>query len=327
MENLERYIIPRDTARYQNFLHKLKNGENASIVFLGGSITFGFGITEESRFDMLFRSTLQTQYPEATIRVHNLSLPGVPSIFGLYQTVQYVKKYEPDLVFIEFAINDMKNFEHQSAFEGMVRFCLELPNAPAVALLLAKSDVGYTCENYMDMVADHYSIPSVLIGQAVDALPSWDLYSSDYGHPHEGGHQYIAQLMNTLTELSQKTPPLSLPLPEEAFCDFVLKDLTFLNRTWTCSETEHPEDFTFEGTFSRLFLLFFKSPEDIFGTAEICIDGTVFDTLTAYHINGWERAFSQILDIGEEPAFHKVTIRMQKGEQNKCFALLNIGYC
>jgi len=76
------------------------------LLFLGTSITFGWGVKAEQAFPEIVRKELAKAYPEITIETVNAGVPGYSS----YQGLQYLKRrlpaYRPDIVLAEFGIND-----------------------------------------------------------------------------------------------------------------------------------------------------------------------------------------------------------------------------
>ncbi len=334
MTNTSQYFQIRNTARLQKFIYKLDKKESASIVYLGGSITSAFHIPNMTDgFSYLLNNALSEQYQTNKLHSHNLGLPGIPSMFGLYQSLQYVEGYTPDVVFIEFAINDMKNAEHQSAFESMVYHCINLPSKPAVVLLLSKSKVGYTCQNYMDMVAEHYHQSSIFISHAVDDLiahgegSSWSNFSDDYGHPNVEGHQFIQHLILDFFNQVKLTPLIDEPIPDCSFYDNHLSNFKMLQQSWLYERDSEKTSIEFTLDCKNLIIVYIISDSDRYGDAELYIDGVKVETLSAYRINSWDHAQAHILTLDDKVEEHFIKFKMQKGEENRIFSLLNIGYC
>lgn len=326
MTNLEQWIELRNTDRLQRTIQKLKNKEPVSLCFLGGSITSGFKNEPELCFVELFKQWLLKTYPDCNLSIHNLAIAGTPSIFGLYQCLQYVGQYEPDLIFIEYAINDMKNAEYQSAFESLVYKSLSFEKEPGVILLLARSNVHYTCQNFMDMVGEHYHQTSVFISKLIDSV-AWEDYSDDYGHPNRSGNQFICDLLSTLFVMAEKAPLICNALPDKAFYENSLSGLVFENKICNYSGTKQQTLFEIKVKCRFLYLLYFVSPEDTWGDAELIIDGEKYEVLSAYRINSWEHLLGHIISLGEKKELHTICIKMQKGEEDKLFSLQNVGYC
>lgn len=331
MKNLEQFIELRNAGHMAAFLQKLDKKQPVSICFLGGSITSGFKIDEKHCFVNLFKQWLDETYPENSITIYNLAIAGTPSIFGLYQCLQYLGHYDPDLVFIEYAINDMKNDEHQSAFESLVYSCLSMKKNPGVVLLLAKSQVGYTCQNYMDMVAEHYNQPSIFVGKAVDTI-AWEDYSDDYGHPNQKGHRLISDLIITLFTMAKTTAkeikvPASYQLPDKAFYNNDLSQFVFQNKIWEYRGDGKNISVQFCETCRYLYLLYYSSIEDCYGDTELLIDGQKLETLSGYRINNWDHLMGHIVFLSDKPKKHSICLKMQTGEEDKFFSLQNIGFC
>lgn len=324
--SMKEFIQLRNTDRIKTVIHKLKHGIPVSFVLLGGSITSGFQVRPEQRFITLFENRLREMYPGCRLSVHNMAVSGTPSIFGLYQCIQYADHYQPDLVFIEYAINDTKNSSHQSAFESMVSRCLSMNKNPGIILLLAKSKVGYTCENYMDLIGEHYHQTSVRISHMIDHTP-WESYSDDYGHPNAHGHQLISDLLTAMWQMAEQAPVVSEPIPRESFYNNRLNGLTFLNKRWNYAGDKEEVSLSVTLPCRFLYLLHFVTTDDNYGCAEVSIDGTPYTVLSGYQIDGWEHLVGTILDLGTEVRDHTICVQIQKGEEYKLFSLQNIGYC
>ncbi len=85
----------------------LKKEKKLSVVYLGGSITEGAGASEYSRcWVSLFDTWLKNTYRECSIHSFNAGIGGTGTDLGAYRTENDVLSHKPDLVFIEFAVND-----------------------------------------------------------------------------------------------------------------------------------------------------------------------------------------------------------------------------
>lgn len=326
MNNLESFITLRNTDRIQRTIEKMELGQPVSLVLLGGSVTFGLYTKRKSCFYSLIKNWLQETYPNSSISVHNLAVSGSPSIFGLYESIRFAKYYKPDLIFLEYAINDTKNWEHQAAFESMLSYCLSLPKNPGVVLLLAKSNAGYTCENYMDIVAEHYKQSSIFISHATNLIP-WEQYSNDYGHPNDSGHKYIYDLVATFFKMAASAPLRQEPLPKDAFFNNDLQHLTFLNRCWNYCADGKNSFFTITLNCRYLYLLYLVGIYEELGNAELWIDGNNVTVFSGYRIDSWDHLVGHIVELSEEKTSHTIRLQIQKGDENKFFSLQNIGYC
>ena len=87
-----------------NTLNKLKSGEKVQIVALGDSLTYGW-MTQYGFLDYL-EILIKKKYPDSQFVIINKGVPGDTAIDGLQRLDRDVIRLSPDLVFIQFALND-----------------------------------------------------------------------------------------------------------------------------------------------------------------------------------------------------------------------------
>lgn len=152
-----------------NVFAKLKKGAAVKIAYLGGSITAQNGWRTQSR------EWLQTQFPKAQLSEINAAIGGTGSELGVFRVEADALASKPDLLFVEFAVNDAGAPPERirKAMEGIVRktwrvlpgtdICFvytvtfrDSPNLGNGKMMLSAS--------VMETVADHYGIPSVNLG-------------------------------------------------------------------------------------------------------------------------------------------------------------------
>jgi hypothetical protein len=79
------------------------------VVVIGDSIAFGYGVDERDAFPKVLEARLAELAPEAHIEVVNLGVSG----YNAYTEAELLKdvgvKYEPDLVLLQFCINDLND--------------------------------------------------------------------------------------------------------------------------------------------------------------------------------------------------------------------------
>lgn len=85
-------------------LKKLNSGEEVKIVALGDSLTYGW-MTEQGFLDYLM-IMITKKYPDSKFKIINRGVPGDTAKDGLRRTESDVIRLLPDLVFIQFALND-----------------------------------------------------------------------------------------------------------------------------------------------------------------------------------------------------------------------------
>ncbi len=91
-----------------NTLYKLKHEKSLRIGYFGGSITAGAGSSDSERtcYRAIITQYLRDKYPESEITEINSAIGGTGTSYGMFRMVPDLLTRRPDLVFIEFAVND-----------------------------------------------------------------------------------------------------------------------------------------------------------------------------------------------------------------------------
>ncbi|MDP4292258.1 MAG: SGNH/GDSL hydrolase family protein, partial [Bacteroidota bacterium] len=148
------------------FFGKLKAKQPVTIVYFGGSITNhpGYRVFSEEWF--------KKQYPESKFTTVNAGIGGTGSDLGVFRMDQDVLDHNPDLVFVEFAVNDAgtDSLMIYHSMEGIVRK-IKKHNPKTDICFLYTLNVGmlndltqgrlYKSMRYMENIAKYYNIPSV----------------------------------------------------------------------------------------------------------------------------------------------------------------------
>ena len=208
------------------------------IAYLGGSITEAAGGWRELTFSW-FRLT----YPQTIFVQVNAGIGGTGSDLGAFRVEDEVLKQGPDLLFVEFAVNDASRSREDviRSMEGIVRkvrknnpytdICFVYTVTEAQCDLLLEGKLHSTVMA-MEELAGHYGIPSIHMGICVARLLAEGkllftapqsknatsiVFTQDKVHPlPESGHPlYAAAVTKYLGKMKQgkKPVPYSLPAP------------------------------------------------------------------------------------------------------------------
>nr|MCR5109119.1 SGNH/GDSL hydrolase family protein [Lachnospiraceae bacterium] len=106
-------------SRVKKFLNRISDGEACVIAFIGGSITQGAVASTDELcyakrvFDHISQLLSENQshpesklHPESHLTYINAGIGATTSQFGAARVYEDVLKYDPDLVFIEYSVND-----------------------------------------------------------------------------------------------------------------------------------------------------------------------------------------------------------------------------
>jgi lysophospholipase L1-like esterase len=233
-------VEPQARRNIGAFFDKLRAGAPVTVAYLGGSITAGAGASspERTSFRALVTEWFRRHYPKSEITELNAAInnTGVSggSVYGSLRARRDVVAYKPDLVFVEFAVNDTNESEPaaKKAIEGLLRQLLIVAQPPEVVMLYATSAKRGVRAEWHDLIAAHYQVPSInLQDQAwamIDAgkvklAEFWPRASrsaaswKDSVTPSDAGHKLYADLIISFLAEQEKltaTPiPRNLPPP------------------------------------------------------------------------------------------------------------------
>jgi lysophospholipase L1-like esterase len=115
-----------DSASFAEFDRKARAGEPLSIVFFGGSLTWGANASDPQTTSWrgLMMDYLRKTYPRAPFTFYDASIGGTGSKLGMFRLQRDVLSKKPDLVFYDFTVNDGdegSDIEPLASYEGNLR--------------------------------------------------------------------------------------------------------------------------------------------------------------------------------------------------------------
>ena len=185
--------------RLKNLMKRAAKGESLVIGFLGGSITQGsLSSTPKTCYAYLVYEWWKKSFPNAAFSFVNGGIGGTTSHYGGARAWKDVLCYRPDIVTVDFSVNDDVNEFFEETYEGTLRRLLAAPSAPAVVVLNnVFYDTGKNAQDYHNRIADHYGIPHVSIKDTVyPDVESGKIVRADITpdnlHPNDKGHRLVA---------------------------------------------------------------------------------------------------------------------------------------
>lgn len=175
--------------------------KSLNVVYMGGSITEGAGASScEKSFGKIVSNFLKGEYLHGQVNIFNAGASGTASDFGLFRLQRDVISKKPDLVFIEFAVNDrIKSSSDVCIYmEGIIRNLLRLPKVPQIILLIAPTEMSDACGDVHRKIAYYYNIPIIDIQDYIwreigKGKFSWNDISIDSLHPNDLGHKLYGE--------------------------------------------------------------------------------------------------------------------------------------
>lgn len=227
-----------ELARLQAVFQKAARGETVTVAAIGGSITQGVA-ARTPKNDPTYTAALdgencwfnrvtdwfREQFRGAEIRSINAGIGATPSFLGGFRLERMVLQYQPDLIFVEFSVNDPSTFpnllagEIEAAYEAIVRRSLEAGAAVVPLFLNDQHHCGLQAIHRP--VAEHYRVPYISYHDAISPegqhICPWELLSPDDIHPNNVGHTLIAACICSYLDrvLAENPVKTKDPIPED----------------------------------------------------------------------------------------------------------------
>lgn len=190
---------------------ELESGADATIVCFGDSITAGYAVRRG--FPSFWLESLRQRFPDSKIEMINSGISGDTSQDGLSRLDWAVLSYEPDLVTINFGINDCVLGLSLEEFEmNLVEMVRRIRAGPDSEILLLSSQ-PLESPPYDQRVLDYYQTVERVAKEMnvgfVDVYGAWmkrvrvgmpldSLILPGLDHPNEAGYRIIAEELMSL---------------------------------------------------------------------------------------------------------------------------------
>ncbi|MCR5379961.1 MAG: SGNH/GDSL hydrolase family protein [Lentisphaeria bacterium] len=347
-----------DLGRLEHVFERALKGEPISVAVIGGSITEGAHAEKvENRWGNQMANWWKVNFPTATITYHNAGIGATGSDIGVHRAAKHLLVHKPDIVGIEFSVNDGGAPIATEWMEGLVRQILRQPNAPAVFLLSMMSERGGNVQSFHLPVSKYYNLPHISYRDAL--FPEmqaktiiWKDISPDNIHPNAIGHTYAAALVNRfLSEKLEafkaaKRPAADIPsMPDKplvgtTFDNGDLQDMNTVkilenngfkpskDHYWKDGFTgEKPGDkITFEIDAPTIGIIFKRSNKAM-GHARVIVDGKQTAVLEAWFNQTWRYTPHHQI-IRNQPGKHVITIEIMNeknaGSEGNAFEICTL---
>ncbi len=237
----DEYMNENENVRIQNVMAKIRRGEDVQVVALGGSITTGFNAnpTKTNGWAGLFGRYLSefAEEYDCNLRFANEGVSGTDSAFGVARLEDHVLKLNPDLVIIEYAMNDqwLQPEVRQRTYEGIIRRIMNNTNTAVLALFVNERKSPYPSnQTEQQKICEYYHIPYMSWKDTLfenDKNASFEPFfdGEETVHPNNKGHDKISQFLenkwqsiwDSLPDDDSKIPSpikeLPSPLTENCF--------------------------------------------------------------------------------------------------------------
>ena len=345
-----------DMTRMSDVFQKAQNGEDITVAYIGGSITEGYNAGTTEFYAKTCTDLLQGYFPDITVTGVNAGISGTPSLLGNLRLERDVLSADPDIVFVEFAVNDGQEADYKNAYESLVRTLLTQEKDIAVVLLFTVLDSRYTCQEHMSKIGANYDLPMISVHDSVyeeieAGRMTWQDYSNDQSHPNAYGHKCITDFVDNyyqkvLPVVAENVGEVSKELPDPVFSAKYMNMHYMDSATMDGVELDGFEQYDTHGSFhngwmyrgtdggsmkftvecSVLEMVFKANNSDKYGTADIYVDGEKVKSVVSNMSDGWNNPVTAYLIDNDSSAEHTVEIRMEGGV-TQAFFVMAFGYC
>ena len=348
-----------NNARLKKVFEKAKAGEVVRISAIGGSITGGAAASSWDRaYGKKLAQWWEEQFPKSQIEYYNAGIGSTGSIIGAHRAYDDLLVHAPDLVIVDFSVNDSGTQTDKEAYESLLRQILQSENAPAVIAIGFMSAGGNSYQSLHEGIVEHYDLPYISYRDALwpemeKGIYAWNEFYPDEIHPNNRGHKLAADLLihyiakEYLDTTTDKEKALPAPLYKNRFEDAKIYNNTTITPTATSGwkagnnlyeaynpllpnafkqgwrTTQNGAEITFQIQDARSLSIVYKrlsNPNEA-GSVDIYLNGNKVKTLSSLY--GAEYACAEELVLEDVAKDYTLTL-VFNGTGNQRFDLLGI---
>lgn len=342
--------------RLAHAMKKAQNGEKVTVGVIGGSITQGsLASSPANCYASRFNDWWVNKFPNAEIEFVNAGIGGTNSYLGVHRVDKQLLAYDPDVVIVEFSVNDTDKTMNKYSYDSLVRKILSHSSNPAVMLLFTTMENGTSLQDVHKEIGAAYDLPMLSYHDAVypevaAGTLKWTDISPDNIHPNDAGHDIINQIvsryldgvydrLDTVTE--EPAPFTAEGYTKDYFANagmysaaditaaasegFEVVEKDFYDQFHNNWKTTAGGSLTFNVECRNFGVFFMRTTDGKSGTYEVYVDGERKGKLEADFTGGWGNyGETKQVTLTNEVASHTVEIRPAEGSEDKGITILGL---
>lgn len=356
-EMCKRAVISQgNRARLAAVMQRAESGKPVTIGVIGGSITQGSSASSsQENYAFLNTKWWAEAFPKCSgLNFVNAGIGATGSYIGVHRAADDLLAQKPDVVVVEFSVNDTDAAFNLGTYDSLVRKILNAENNPAVILMFMCQENNTTLAETHQKIGEAYDLPMLSYQQAV--MPeiekgtfTWKDIAADNIHPNSNGHGIMGELLwnyynSVYAQLDTiDTSDLSFtakPVTEDRYAEADLlnsKDITpTANTGFTEADlmyqfpsgwqaTEAGSSLSFEVEAQNIGILYYRTIDGKSGKYEVYVDGQLVDTLDANFADGWGN-YAEATEVyaSDAKAKHTIEIKCKEGETACHFGVLGL---
>ena len=343
-------------ARLANVMKKAQNKETVTIGCIGGSITQGTGASNSnSNYAFYSMSWWAKAFPEnPKLNFVNAGIGATGSYIGVHRAAEDLLAQKPDVVIVEFSVNDTDATPNLDTYDSLVRQIMQADNNPAVSLMFMVQENGTTLLETHKQIGEAYDLPMISFREAV--MPeiekgtfTWQDIEADNIHPNSNGHGIVGELLwNYYNSVYAKLDTIDTsdlaftaePVTADRYQNAVIAGSATLTPTantgfepaelnqyfpgnWQA--TEAGATITFAVNARNIGVLYQRTIDGKSGEYEVYVDGELTETLDGNLPDGWGN-YAEATEVftADTAAEHTVELRCKDGNTANEFQLLGL---
>lgn len=338
-------------------MKKAEKGEPVTVGVIGGSITQGSCATNPANsYAGLFNTYWTEKFPNSRITYVNAGIGGTNSYLGVHRADEQLLSAKPDVVIVEFSVNDTDKVMNKYSYDSLVRKILSAEGDPAVILLFTTQENGTSLQDVHKEIGAAYDLPMLSYREAVypevaAGTLNWKDISPDNIHPNDIGHSLIGQLLtrylDSVYDDLENIDDTDTSFTAKAYTADYYKNAKMLGASQT--ETSEmsgfeitgnkvypqlfPDNFVTEGEgylkfdieCQNLGIFYLKQTDGKGGKYDVLVDGERKTVLNADFSGGWGNyGEPQQVIIGKETGKHTVEIKLSEGSEKTALTIFGI---
>ena len=220
--------------RLANAMKKAEAGEEITVAYIGGSITQGSSAGDDGCYARLVTNWFENTFADAKINYCRAGIGATGSYIGVHRVQRDVLSNNPDIVFVEFSVNDTteNTMRNVNSYDSLLRKIWSSDSAPAVVCIGMTQENGTSFQNYHYDIAKSYDLPFISYRNAIldvinNGYIQWTDISDDDIHPNTMGHKvltdiithYLASVNENKDSISGEESDFSTPYTKDKFAD------------------------------------------------------------------------------------------------------------
>ena len=223
--------------RLAEAMKKAEAGGEITVAYIGGSITQGSTADDNTCYARLTTNWFEQTFPDAAVNYVRAGIGATGSYIGVHRVDRDVLSHNPDIVFVEFSVNDTTENTQRNvnSYDSLLRKIWNADSSPAIVCIGMTQDSGTSFQSYHYSIAAQYDLPFISYRNAIlhvinQGYIKWTDISDDNIHPNKTGHSvlteiithYLAKVNENKDSVSGDESDFSTPATKDVYANATL---------------------------------------------------------------------------------------------------------